>query len=129
VGALGNHSAGLLIYAPLGYVSVNIWSTEPGAIPAPAPADNYTDADWALIGHHTLSYAGALQLWEGSNETTGTLTHGPLVMSSLPEWVVTNQTRNYTVSPNAHEERDVLMLWAENIENDIISRIYWARAA
>jgi hypothetical protein len=127
LGGLGTDPEGLLIYHPFGYVSVNLWSTDPGDIPA--PADNYTDAEWALIGHHTLSYAGALQVWEGSNETTGTLTHGPLVMSSYPKWVVTNQTRNYTVSAKAHEGRDVLMLWSENIENDSVSRLYWARAA
>ena len=118
---------GILIYHPLGYVSVNLWSTDPGAIPA--PADEYNDAEWALIGHHTLSYAGPLQVWEGSNETRGTLAHGPLVMSSYPKWVVTDQTRNYTVSAKAYEGRDVLLLWVQNIEKDSLGSLYWARAA
>ncbi|KAF7678989.1 hypothetical protein GT037_002737, partial [Alternaria burnsii] len=124
---LGNHPVGILIYHPLGYVSVNLWSIDPGAIPG--PADEYNDVEWALIGHHMLSDAGPLQVWEGSNETRGTLTHGPLVMSSYPKWVVTDQTRNYTVSAKAYEGRDVLLLWVQNIEKDSLSSLYWARAA
>jgi hypothetical protein len=50
-------------------------------------------------------------------------------MSSYPKWVVTDQTRNYTVSAKAYEGRDVLLLWVQNIEKDSLGSLYWARAA
>jgi hypothetical protein len=57
---LGPYPVGLIIYSHSDYMSANIWSTDPGAIPA--PADNQTDSELSLIGRHTLSYAGGLQL-------------------------------------------------------------------
>jgi hypothetical protein len=106
-------------------MSANIWSTDPGAIPS--PADSYTSSDYALIGNHTLSYAGGLQLWAGSNETVGTVTHGPLVMSTRPAWVVENQTRNYVVTKGGYEGRDVLRLWLRVEGDDAVANLFWAR--
>jgi hypothetical protein len=107
-------------------MSANIWSTDPGAIPA--PADSYTASEYALIGNHTLSYAGGLQLWPDSNETVGTVTHGPLVMSTRPAWVVENQTRNYVVTKKGYEGKDVLRLWLRVDDDDAVANLFWARA-
>jgi hypothetical protein len=106
-------------------MSANIWSTDPGHIPA--PASNYTSSEYSLIGNHTLSYAGGLQVWEGSNETVGTVTHGPLVMASRPDWAVKNQTRHYVVSKGAWKGRDVLHLWLAIEDKDSVANLFWAR--
>ncbi|KAF1939807.1 hypothetical protein EJ02DRAFT_351419, partial [Clathrospora elynae] len=125
-GDLGLYPIGFLIYHSSGFMSANMASTTPGDIPL--PAKNYTDAEYSLMARHTLSYAGGLSVWEGSNETMGTVTHGPLTMATRPDWEVVNQTRNYTVSIGYYEGRDVLHLWARNEEKYSISNIYWARA-
>jgi hypothetical protein len=49
-------------------------------------------------------------------------------MSTRPEWVLTNQTRNYIVTNRAYEGRDVLHLWARVEEADDAANLYWARA-
>ncbi|KAF1850808.1 uncharacterized protein K460DRAFT_382394 [Cucurbitaria berberidis CBS 394.84] len=126
-GSMGHASVGLLIYHPLGYMSANLASTDPADTP-PANHTELTDADFALIGRHSLNYAGELHVWEGSNETVGTLTHGPLTTSSRPSWLKTNQTRNYIVSKNNFEGRDVLHLWLRDEKQDNIANIIWARA-
>ncbi|OAL47404.1 hypothetical protein IQ07DRAFT_115304 [Pyrenochaeta sp. DS3sAY3a] len=124
----GIYANGTLIYHPLGFMSANIISNTPSQI-APVRPNNTapTDEDYILIGKHTLSYAGGLHAWPGSNATHGTLTHGPLTMATAPKWRGTNQTRNYVLTKGGFEGRDVLHLWLRNEEEDSIANLHWAR--
>ncbi|KAH7341191.1 Lipocalin-like domain-containing protein [Pyrenochaeta sp. MPI-SDFR-AT-0127] len=125
-GDLGDNEVGLLIYDANGYMSANMASTEPEhQVPN---KENLTDFDYSMIGRHTLSYAGELHVWNGSNETAGTLTHGPLTMATRPRWLSRNQTRNYIVSKAAFEGKDVLHLWLRDEKEGKIANIFWARA-
>ena len=109
-------------------MSANIASTNPAEFPNTDNDTTLNDSDYALIGRHQLSYAGELQLWEGSNETVGTLTHGPLTMANRPSWLRNNQTRHYAVSKDNFQGRDVLHLFIANEKNDSIANLFWARA-
>lgn len=89
---------------------------------------NLTESDYAMIGRHSLNYAGELHVWNGSNETVGTLTHGPLIMATRPSFIAKSQTRNYIVSKGNDEGRDVLTLWVRDEKEDAVTNIFWARA-
>lgn len=81
-------------------MSATIAATEPQFRPEsltfPYQA-NQSDEDWALVGKHTLGYAGPFTFINGSTSSSGTLIHGPLTVGNVPSWVGSNQTRNYTV--------------------------------
>jgi hypothetical protein len=112
-------------------MSASITSTDADHIPPVRNPDEPTDADYGLMGRHTLAYAGELHLqWENSTTTAGRLTHGPLVMASRWKWLGTNQTRNYVVTKKANETggKDVLRLWTRDEVGGLIGNIYWMRA-
>jgi hypothetical protein len=97
----GEHPVGILIYTATGWMSATITATEPELRPNltfPFQA-NDTDADWALVGKHSIGYAGPLRISSDipANETNGQVFHGPLTVANVPTWVGQNQRRNYTV--------------------------------
>ncbi|KAF2034192.1 hypothetical protein EK21DRAFT_97659 [Setomelanomma holmii] len=117
---LGAHPIRLLHYETRGYMSASSTATEPKYLPPDRRPDDPTYDDLALIGKHTLAYAGELHV----------LTHGPLVMASHPGWRGTNQSRNYVVTTiaSATGGRDVLRLWLRNATANLIANIYWMTA-
>jgi hypothetical protein len=120
------YGKGILIYHEQGFMSANTASSIPEDI-APVRPGGPTAEDLILIGNHTISYAGVLSVKEGSNETHGTLTHGPLFMATIPSWRDRNMTRNYIIIKGDYEGRDVLHLWLRNEADDSIANIHWAR--
>ncbi|KAF1835689.1 hypothetical protein BDW02DRAFT_618343 [Decorospora gaudefroyi] len=103
----GSNPVGLLIYTATGWMSATITATEPSLRPALTfPFQpNDTDADWALVGKHSIGYAGPLRVSRDvvGNETVGQLFHGPLVVANVPTWVGANQRRNYSVVEREEE--------------------------
>lgn len=82
-------------------MSATITATEPQLRPNltfPFQATD-SDADWALVGKHSIGYAGPFRVNEAlpANKTSGQVLHGPLTVANVPTWVGTEQRRNYTV--------------------------------
>ncbi|KZM20237.1 uncharacterized protein EKO05_0003683 [Ascochyta rabiei] len=108
--AYGAAPVGILTYSKSGYMSATITATEPQLQPNltfPFQASDL-DSDWALIGKHSIGYAGPFRVNEAlpANKTSGQVFHGPLVVANVPTWVGTEQKRNYTV---VREGRDTLL--------------------
>lgn len=112
-------------------MSATIAATEPGFRPEnltfPFQASQL-DEDWALVGKHTLAYAGPFTFMEGSTNSSGTVVHGPLTVGNVPSWVGSNQSRNYTVFAgqdealllnifSARTDGTVGELWWQKLEN------------
>lgn len=99
--AYGDAPVGILTYSKSGYMSATITATEPGLRPNLTFPFQVTDsdADWALVGKHSIGYAGPFRVNEAlpANKTNGQVFHGPLVVANVPTWVGTEQKRNYTV--------------------------------
>lgn len=96
-------------------MSATIVATEPEFRPLNLtfpfqPTDS--DADWALVGKHSIGYAGPLRVNPevASNETSGQVLHGPLVAANVPSWMGTSQKRNYTVVVREEEGQGVRYL-------------------
>ncbi|KAF2849620.1 hypothetical protein T440DRAFT_533097 [Plenodomus tracheiphilus IPT5] len=123
-GNITYYPRGQLLYHPAGYMSANLFA--PSALNASDPTSD-SDASYAYIARRSLSYAGELSVWPGSNESVGTLTHGPLVVASVPSWMEVVQRRNYVVYKKEVEGRDVLRLWLREEEKDLQTDIWWVR--
>ncbi|EKD17583.1 uncharacterized protein L3040_006704 [Drepanopeziza brunnea f. sp. 'multigermtubi'] len=98
----GKNPVGLLIYTASGFMSATITATEPELRPDGLTfpyLPNQSDADWALVGRHSIGYAGPLSINTDlpANETHGQLFHGPLTVANVPSMVGIEQRRNYTV--------------------------------
>ncbi|KAI2603668.1 hypothetical protein GGR54DRAFT_633646 [Hypoxylon sp. NC1633] len=98
---LGSNPVGMLTYNAAGYMAANFMSSRPEDRPANIDTDvltDGTDAEWALIGRHTLAYAGP---WRVSITTdrveTGQIMHGPTRIAWLPSWVDIELMKNYTL--------------------------------
>jgi hypothetical protein len=95
---LGAHAIGMLTYSASGYMAMTSMASEPELRPASLtyPAqDNQTDAEWAMVGRHTFSYAGPVTIMREDTPETGSLMHGPLIVADVPSMVSTNQSRSY----------------------------------
>ena len=97
----GEKPVGMLLYTASGFMSATITATEKALRPAvqfPFRA-NETDADWALVGKHSIGYAGPFRINTElpANATQGQLFHGPLTVANVPTMVGQLHTRNYTV--------------------------------
>ncbi|OAG07323.1 uncharacterized protein CC84DRAFT_1062805, partial [Paraphaeosphaeria sporulosa] len=99
--AYGEAPVGILTYSKTGYMSATITATEPAFRPnLTFPyQDSDLDSDWALVGKHSIGYAGPFRVNEAlpANKTHGQVFHGPLVVANVPTWTGTEQKRNYTV--------------------------------
>lgn len=98
----GSAPVGLLIYTATGFMSATITATEPEFRPTNLTfpfLPNQTDSDWALVGKHSIGYAGPLRvnLDLPANKTSGQVFHGPLTVANVPSMVNATQRRNYTV--------------------------------
>jgi hypothetical protein len=82
-------------------MSATITATEPEFRPNLTFPFQVTDkdSDWALVGKHSIGYAGPFSVNEElpANATQGQVFHGPLVTANVPTWVGQKHRRNYTV--------------------------------
>ncbi|EOA91288.1 hypothetical protein ACJQWK_03769 [Exserohilum turcicum] len=97
----GEHPVGILIYTASGHMSATLTATEKDLRP---PVQfpfrpNETDAEWALVGKHSIGYAGPFRINPAvpATETDGQLFHGPLTVANVPTMVGQEHRRNYTV--------------------------------
>ncbi|KXH64274.1 hypothetical protein CSAL01_06799 [Colletotrichum salicis] len=61
----GSNPVGILSYSKSGFMSATITSTDPEDRPANLTfpfEDSQSDADWALVGKHSIGYAGPLRI-------------------------------------------------------------------
>ncbi|KAL7625267.1 hypothetical protein AAE478_004483 [Parahypoxylon ruwenzoriense] len=98
---LGKSPVGMLTYDALGYMSANFMSSRPEDRPEgidTPPTDSQPQAEWALVGKHTLSYAGPWYVSETTDVVEkGQITHGPTRIAWLPSWVGIELQKNYTL--------------------------------
>lgn len=104
-------------------MSAQMMETDPSLRPLTVnypPNANESDADWAITGRSTITYAGPYTVtpW---NETHGNLTHGPFIYAGVQSWVGTSQKRDYTV----YEEGNLLGVWIRSASSR--SEIFWRR--
>ncbi|KFA69774.1 hypothetical protein S40285_10362 [Stachybotrys chlorohalonatus IBT 40285] len=106
--AYGEAPVGIITYSRSGYMSATIAATEaelrPQNLTFPFTEDQ-SDADWALVGKHTIGYAGPYRVSDAIPATaeSGQIFHGPLVVANVPRWVGSSQTRNYTITRQGNE--------------------------
>ena len=110
----GTAPVGNLIYTASGFMSATITATEkefrpPVSFPFRA---NETDADWALVGKHSIGYSGPFRINTElpATETDGQLFHGPLTVANVPTMVGQEHRRNYTVVEREEEGKVVKYL-------------------
>lgn len=102
----GANPVGLILYHPTHYMSATLASTTPEDRPAdlawPFRAGQ-SDADWALVGKHSLAYAGPFSFNESvpveavAGGVTGQVVHGPLEVATLPSHVGSAQRRDFSL--------------------------------
>ncbi|KAF2707948.1 hypothetical protein K504DRAFT_492539 [Pleomassaria siparia CBS 279.74] len=98
----GTAPVGILMYSAAGYMSATITATEnefrPGNLTFPFLLGQ-SDLDWALIGKHSIGYAGPLSVNTAlpATKTNGQVFHGPLVVANVPNMAGATHKRNYTV--------------------------------
>lgn len=122
---LGRAPVGLLSYSASGYILMNSMATEPAFRPQSLtyPAqDNQTDAEWALVGRHTYSYAGPVTIVREDTPTTGALIHGPLVVADVPSMVGSNQSRTYALL-----EHGAMLQLSVTSANGGVGHLLWKR--
>ncbi|ETS75370.1 hypothetical protein PFICI_12314 [Pestalotiopsis fici W106-1] len=100
IDGLGANAVGIILYTNTGYMSMNSMATEPAYRPTTITfpyQEGQSDADWALVGLHTFSYAGPVTNVVEITPTSGNLTHGPLTFAHVPSLVGSDQNRQYEV--------------------------------
>jgi hypothetical protein len=122
--------AGVLEYTSTGYMSTILTATAPDLRPQgltiPAEPDQ-SNTSWAIIGQHTLAYAGPFQFnnaFPGTNATHGQIVHGPLLSSTLPSYVGSFQHRSYFF----YDDGETLNLSAD-LGDGIVADLWWKRLA
>ena len=124
--AFGEDPVGLLTYTPSGFMSLNIAASKhilrtqiwtrlkySSAQSQYRPANltfpyNETDSkqDWALVGQHTLSYAGPWSVShdDSTTEKSGSMVHGPIWVANVPKWTGIEEHSNYSVHETKSSE-------------------------
>ncbi|OLN87491.1 hypothetical protein CCHL11_06170 [Colletotrichum chlorophyti] len=125
--AYGSNPIGILTYSKSGYMSATIASTDPEDRPANLTfpyEESQSDADWALVGKHTVGYAGRLQISDAipATATSGQVIHGPLTVANVPSWVGSRQIRNYTTF-----EDGKLLLISSQRDGGNRGELWWRR--
>ncbi|EUC46733.1 hypothetical protein COCMIDRAFT_92154 [Bipolaris oryzae ATCC 44560] len=97
----GAAPVGTLIYTASGFMSATITATEKAFRPLvsfPFRA-NESDADWALVGKHSIGYSGPFRINTElpATESEGQVFHGPLTVANVPTMVGQEHRRNYTI--------------------------------
>lgn len=102
----GPHPVGLILYHPDYYMSAALASTTPEDRPQNLTwpyRPSQGDADWALVGKHSIAYMGPFRLNESfpvvrtEDRVEGQIIHGPLEVASLPSFTGTYQRRDFTL--------------------------------
>jgi len=107
--------------------TTSLSSTDPAVRPLSLgwpPQANDSDADWALVGKGSFSYAGRFIVTADSRPARGQISHGPMEVASLPSFVGEVEVRNYTV------DGQVLVWHVEvggNLGVDLRADVYWRR--
>ncbi|XP_014558355.1 hypothetical protein COCVIDRAFT_94755 [Bipolaris victoriae FI3] len=110
----GAAPVGNLIYTASGFMSATITATEKEFRPLvsfPFRA-NESDADWALVGKHSIGYSGPFRINEAipATATEGQVFHGPLTVANVPTMVGQEHRRNYTIVEREEEGKVVKYL-------------------
>ncbi|KAI0166936.1 Lipocalin-like domain-containing protein [Hypoxylon sp. FL1284] len=125
---LGASPTGMLHYNAAGLMSANFMSGRAADRPAgvdSAAIDVGSDADWALIGKHTLSYAGPYRVTLTTDDVEeGQITHGPTRVAWLPSWVGRELEKNYTLYDD-----DEVMRFIARTQDGRISHQFFQRLA
>jgi len=115
------------MYTSDGFMSAVLTATaadlRPMDLTLPAEA-NQTDAEWALVGRHTLAYSGPFYFDQTikHNETVGQVVHGPLITSTLPSFVGSLQHREFSFS----DDFETLHL-VGNLGGGVVDSLYWRK--
>jgi hypothetical protein len=84
---------------------------------------------WSLLGIHSLCYSGPFS-FTGRNEVPGKMQgeilHGPVIMSNIPDWVGSDQLRNFTIFEEG-EDKWSLRLRITNETTAVQGDIWWTR--
>ncbi|KAK5656829.1 hypothetical protein OQA88_4377 [Cercophora sp. LCS_1] len=128
---LGLGAFGIITYTPWGYMSANMAARDPTMRPTNinwAPKANDSDADWALVGKHALSYAGPFRLNESvpATETEGQLLHGPIEVASVPTMEGLTFVRNYTVV-KVKNDGTYFRVAARSASGEFYAEIWWKK--
>lgn len=89
----------MISYTPNGWVSTVMGTSDPTLQPQNLtypPQAGQSDAAWAKIGRGSYSYSGPYTI-NVTSKTTGAISHGPLVASSVPTSIGHTLNRNYTL--------------------------------
>ncbi|KAI5369445.1 Putative Lipocalin-like domain-containing protein [Septoria linicola] len=133
--AYGKSPVGLLTYTKSGFMSATITATEadfrPSNLTFPYNETDPTE-DWALVGQHTLAYAGP---WSVSPDlpvtnTSGQLIHGPLWVANVPSWTGSEQRRNFSVHTSSLFDgypKGTKLLRIESIRDNGNAGVLWWR--
>ncbi|KAI6081147.1 Lipocalin-like domain-containing protein [Hypoxylon rubiginosum] len=124
---LGASPTGMLNYNTAGWMSANFMSGRPEDRPGnidSAALDVGTDAEWALIGKHTISYSGPWRVSITTDEVEdGQITHGPTRVAWLPSWLGIELQKNYTLY------EDDTMRFISRTQDGKIGHMFFTRLA
>lgn len=107
-------------------MSANFMSSRPEDRPGQLDTTELEGAEeeWALIGKHTLAYAGPYYVSVTTSEVeTGQITHGPAQVAWLPSWVGKEIRKNYTLL----DERATLRLVARTNDDVLVAEMYFRK--
>ncbi|KAI9155118.1 hypothetical protein HJFPF1_07686 [Paramyrothecium foliicola] len=127
--AYGEAPTGIITYSKSGYMSATISATEPELRPQhltfPFTPDQ-NDTDWALVGKHSIGYAGPYSISDAIPATpeNGQIFHGPLVAANVPRWVGSRQVRNYTI---VHQGNETYLNIQSRRDGGYTGELWWVR--
>jgi hypothetical protein len=89
---------------------------------------NQTDADWALVGKHSIGYAGPLRINTAlpATKSNGQIFHGPLIVANVPSMANATHKRNYTVVER--DEGTFLRIGSQR-EGGFTGELWWKKLA
>ncbi|KAI1206930.1 uncharacterized protein F4807DRAFT_437713 [Annulohypoxylon truncatum] len=99
---LGKFPVGMLTYQPT-WMSATFMSSRPEDRPPDlninsAAALAGPDDEWALIGKHTMAYAGPWRVSQTTEDKeVGQIAHGPIRVAWLPSWVGGTLVKDYEI--------------------------------
>ncbi|KAK3682211.1 hypothetical protein B0T22DRAFT_484291 [Podospora appendiculata] len=98
----GTSLHGMISYSASGYVSALLTTNDARFLPRNLTfpyQEGQPDSEWALVGKHTLAYAGPFSIDPSRPATidSGTLVHGPLMVCDVPSYVGISLHRDYTM--------------------------------
>lgn len=109
-------------------MAASMATSDPNCLPQNASLP-LTAEQSALIGTHTLFYAGRVSINESfpSDEHSGQILHGPMTVSSYPFWIGTIQTRDYTA--HYHKGKLVSLTFVMLRANGLRIELLWKKLA